>query len=101
MKSASIRLLVSGLLAWSAAWADPTLVANTGYIHGPLLVSAGMANITVTVPAQPGASYTWSIQGGALTGALHNAAAVFTAGAAGTARLSCLVTLNGSATQYS
>ena len=50
-------------------------VANTGYITGPALVSPGMANITVFVPTQAGASYQWGITGGTIPGVSANAAA--------------------------
>ena len=110
-------LLTAGLLAWGPAGqgaSHPVLpalhprfalaaapVANTGYITGPALVSAGMANITVFVPTQAGATYQWSLTGGTIPGVTQNAAVVFTAGAAGTATVRCLVTLNGVQTLYS
>jgi hypothetical protein len=75
-------------------------IANTGYITAPALVSAGMANITASVPAQPGASYLWSVAGGTIPGVAQDAAVVFTAGAAGTATVQCAVTLDGVKSVY-
>jgi len=75
-------------------------IANTGYIKAPALVSAGMTNITACVPAQAGASYLWSVTGGAIPGVAQNAAAVFTAGAVGTVTVQCAVTLDGVQSVY-
>jgi hypothetical protein len=89
-------LLLSGRAGLSAAGT----VANTGYITAPALVSADMANILVSVRAQPAASYLWSVNGGTIPGVKQNAAAMVTAGAAGTATVQCRVTLDGVATAY-
>ena len=117
MSNSITLVLTAGLLSWGLAGhsaprpALPAIhrllalttapVVNTGYITGPALVTAGMANITVFVPTQAGASYQWGITGGTIPGVSANAAVVFTAGAAGTATVQCLVTLNGVQTLYS
>ena len=76
-------------------------VIDTGYITLPELVSTGMANIIGSVPSKAGASYAWSIKGGSIPGVTQNAAVVFTAGAVGTATLTCKVTVAGVASTYS
>lgn len=113
MKLSTMTPLVAGLLVVSGAAAGaaaPILkvstalvgatIANTGYITAPALVSAGMASILAYVPEQAGASYLWSVKGGTIPGVDSNAAAYFTAGAAGTATVQCTVTLDGVATIY-
>ena len=75
-------------------------LADTGYIAAPNLVSAGMASVLASVPAQTGATYLWSVTGGAIPGVNRNAAVYFNAGAAGTATLQCAVTLSGVQTVY-
>jgi hypothetical protein len=76
-------------------------IANTGYISAPNLVSAGMNNILVSVTAQAGATYQWSVTGGSIPGVSRNAAVYFNADAAGTATVQCVVTLNGVQSVYS
>ena len=107
--AALAALLLSGGCAGLAAAVPPTpvlraqaspAIANTGYITAPALVSAGMANILAYVPAQAGASYQWSVTGGAIPGVACNAAVYFNAGAAGTATAQCVVTLGGVQSVY-
>ena len=78
-----------------------TTLSDTGTITAPRLVSTGMANITAYVPVQAGATYAWTLKGGTIPGVTQNAAVVFTAGAVGTATLTCRVTVGGVATLYS
>jgi hypothetical protein len=92
-------LLLLALGAGSAAGHSATL-ANTGYIQVATLVTAGMANVQATVPAQAGATYQWSLTGGSIPGVRQNAAAFFTAGAVGTATVQCQVQLYGVQTTY-
>ena len=82
MSNSITLVLTAGLLSWGLAGhsaprpALPAIhrllalttapVVNTGYITGPALVTAGMANITVFVPTQAGASYQWGITGGTI-----------------------------------
>jgi len=66
----------------------------------PTLVTTSMAHIQATVPAQAGATYQWSVVGGSIPGVRQNAAAFFTAGAAGTATVQCQVQLYGVQTTY-
>jgi hypothetical protein len=76
-------------------------IANTGYITAPALVSAGMAGILASVPAQAGAAYRWSVNGGTIPGVSTNAAVIFDAGAAGTLTVQCAVSLSGVLSVYS
>jgi len=96
-----LDLAAAPLLDLAAA---PLLAAgplvNTGVISAPELVSAGMANVLASVPARTGATYAWSATGATIPGVRGNAAAFFTAGAAGTAALQCTVTVGGVATTY-
>jgi hypothetical protein len=94
--------LVSALpSASSSPNTSSSIVANTGYITAPALVSAGMASVLAFVPTQPGATYQWSAQGATLSGVTQNAAVYFNAGAVGAATLQCVVTLSGVPTVYS
>jgi hypothetical protein len=86
---------IAGVVALGCALGASTPIANTGYITVPALVSAGMANVMAYVPAQAGASYRWTITGGTIPGVTQNAAVVFTAGAAGTATVQCVVSKSG------
>jgi len=92
-------LLLLALGAGGATGHSATL-ANSGYIQVPTLVTAGMANVQATVPAQAGATYLWSVTGGSIPGVRQNAAAFFTAGAAGTATVQCQVARYGVQTTY-
>ena len=106
MNNSKFAVLAGSLLAAGCAFAGtvahPSVpaIANTAYITAPQLVSAGMANILAFVPAQPGATYLWSVTGGTIPGVTRNAAVYFNAGAAGTATLQCEVTLSGVQTTY-
>lgn len=111
MLGMTVILLSLGCAAQSASSADaPAIqqvagslasgVANTGYITSPALVSAGMNNVLVYVPAQAGATYLWSATGGTIPGINRNAAAYVNAGAAGTLTVQCVVTLGGVQTVY-
>lgn len=78
------------------------VVANTGTITAPNLVSANFANVLAYVPTRTGASYAWSISNGSIPGITKNAAVYFNAGAAGTTTLTCAVTTSdGVTTTYS
>jgi hypothetical protein len=102
MHTYRIVALTAGLLATGAASAQtPPVLANTGAISAPNLVSAGMANVLVSVKAQSGASYAWSMTGGVVQGITGNAAMTFTAGPVGTIKVTCTVTVAGVATSYS
>ena len=79
---------------------ESTIIANTGTITAPNLVSAGMANVLVYVPAKAGATYLWTVTGGAIPGVTQNAAVYFTAGAVGTATVQCVVTVSGVQSTY-
>ena len=95
MNNFNIFARVAGVLAWGCVLGASTPIANTGYITAPALVSAGMGNVMAYVPAQTGATYLWSMTGGTIPGVAQNAAVVFTAGAAGTATVQCVVTKGG------
>jgi hypothetical protein len=110
--AAAIALLSWGCAGQSASGANapaaqkagavlPAAIVNTGYITGPALVSAGMANVLVDVPAQAGATFRWSANGGTIPGVTQNAAAYVNAGAAGTLTVQCVVTLSGVQSVYS
>jgi hypothetical protein len=60
-----------------------------------------MGNVMAYVPAQPGATYLWSMTGGTIPGVTQNAAVVFTAGAVGTATVQCVVSKSGVQATYS
>lgn len=103
MKNSIACTVAMGFLAVSAPAPCATLppaIANTGYIVAPDLVTAGMANVLASVPAQAGATYLWSVTGGTIPGITKNAAVYFNAGAAGTATVQCVVTLNGVQSVY-
>jgi len=87
-----------GLVAAPLLAAAP--LVNTGVITAPELVSTGMPGILAYVPTCAGATYAWSATGATLTGVKTNAAVTFTAGAAGTAALTCTRTVAGVATTY-
>jgi hypothetical protein len=78
-----------------------TVLADTGYIRTPALVSAGMTQVQAFVPTQAGATYAWSITGGTIPGVPQNAAVYFNVGTASPATVTCVVTLAGVATTYS
>jgi len=83
------------------ALAAPVL-ADTGYITAPALVSAGKTGILATVPVRTGATYLWTCANGTITGPSVNAALTFTAPAApGLVTPACTVTAGGVATTYS
>ena len=111
MVIATVALLSLGCAGQSASSANApavhtvgsslsSAIANTGYISGPALVSAGMANVLVSVPAQAGATYLWSANGGTIPGVNQNAAAYVNAGAASTLTVQCVVALSGVQTVY-
>jgi len=110
MKLFTPFVLGSALLAGASAGSAGTVpalvlsstsLANTHYISAPAMVSAGMANVLANVPAQPGASYLWSVTGGSIPGVAQNAAVYVNAGATGTLTVRCAVTLSGVQTVYS
>ncbi len=87
MRNSRSAVLATLLLSWGCAvqGATPPIpvhvlappvpaIANTGYITAPALVSAGMAGILASVPAQAGAAYLWSVNGGTIPGVSTNAA---------------------------
>ena len=95
MNNLKSRALVAGALAWGCALTASTPIANTGTITAPALISAGMGNVMAYVPAQSGATYLWSMTGGTISGVNQDAAVVFSAGAAGTATVQCVVSKSG------
>lgn len=60
-------------------------------VVAPASTTAGTAGLTASVPATTGARYTWLIQGGTITAGTGTPTVTFTAGAAGTLTLHCLV----------
>ena len=100
MSSFTAIRLTASLLALGPLALAATPVANTGYITAPALVSTGMTGVLAYVPAQVGATYAWTVVGGATVGWTTSAAVTFTAGAVGTAALQCNVTVKGVTTTY-
>lgn len=116
MKYSRAAAMAAALLSWGCAGQNASSatapvthpvtalpsgsLADTGSITAPNLVSAGMANVLASVPAQAGATYQWSVTGGTIPGINKNAAVYFTAGAVGTATVQCVVTLSGVQTVY-
>jgi len=99
MNFSGTTVLVASILAMGGSARSAT-VSNTNYIKAPNLVTAGMANVQAFVPAQSGATYLWTVTGGAIPGVMTNAAVYFNAGAAGTATVQCVVTVYGVKTTY-
>lgn len=67
-------------------------------ISVPASVTAGKAGIVASVPSQTGATYAWTITGGAITSATNSTSITFTAGAAGTLTVGCTVTVGAAST---
>jgi hypothetical protein len=74
-----------------ASAAIEIVAAPNATMTAPTVATAGATNLTASVPAQSGATYAWTIMGGTITGGASNAI-TFTAGAAGTLVLTCVVT---------
>ena len=64
-------------------------------ITAPPFVPPGATGVTASVPAQSGASYSWSISNGTITGSTTGPSITFTSGTDGTLSLSCTVSVLG------
>lgn len=69
-----------------------TVAPPDATITGPSTVTEGDPNLTASVPTVAGSSYSWTINGGALTTSVSLASAGFSATAVGTTTLTCTVT---------
>jgi hypothetical protein len=67
-------------------------VPGTPVITSPAFATAGAAGLAASVPAVPGDLYTWTITGGTITAGAATNAITFTAGAAGSLELTCVLT---------
>jgi len=66
--------------------------AGTPIITAPAFATAGAASLVASVPAQPTASFAWTISGGTITSGAATNQILFTAGASGAVSLGCVVT---------
>jgi hypothetical protein len=78
----------------------PAPLGNTGFITQPPVVSAGLDGLVASVPVQTGASWSWSLTGGTITGPRQNAALTFTAGSGPCLQTQCAVTQGDQTTIY-
>lgn len=86
--------------AGTAATGNKTVtiaVVPNATITASATVTAGATGLTASVPVQSGATYVWTITGGAITVGSGTNAITYTAGTAGTATLGCTVTIAGNA----
>ncbi|HYO75439.1 MAG TPA: hypothetical protein VE010_03165, partial [Thermoanaerobaculia bacterium] len=73
----------------------PIVAPPTATISAPSSANANATGLSASVPAQPGATYQWTVLNGTLVSGAATNAITFNAGASGTTKVMVTVTLNG------